>query len=156
LPAISAITLGHLRSIIYSETPIQITLIDYICVVPPSIADAPSEYTVPQGESVRLLCEAHGDPKPQITWTKNGMRVSEVDPHYFIDDAGNLEIYTVDQLDSGIYSCTAVNVAGVKEKRLTLSIQSAFTSHYIIWFHLLKSSAAQLVKSAPKDWLSFK
>jgi hypothetical protein len=94
--------------------------------VPPSIADSPSEYTAPQGGSVRLLCEASGDPKPQITWTKNGMRISELDPHYFLDDSGSLEIYTVDQQDSGTYSCTAVNVAGVKEKRLSLSIQSEF------------------------------
>ena len=73
---------------------------------------------------MRLLCEAHGDPKPQITWTKNGLRISEADPHYFIDDTGSLEVFTVDQQDAGMYSCMAVNVAGVKEKRLSLSVQS--------------------------------
>jgi L1 cell adhesion molecule len=79
---------------------------------------------VTQGQSVRLLCEAHGDPKPQITWTKNGMRISEVDPHYFVDETGSLEIFSVDPQDTATYSCTVVNMAGIKEKRLSLFVQS--------------------------------
>ncbi len=41
--------------------------------VPPSIDDnEDQELTVIQDKSIRLPCEVTGDPRPQITWTKNG------------------------------------------------------------------------------------
>ena len=94
--------------------------------VPPSIADSPSEYYVREGSSVRLACDVEGDPKPQITWTKNGMRISDSGPHYFMDGSGSLEVLSADQRDTGTYSCTAVNVAGLREKRISLHVHSQF------------------------------
>ena len=90
----------------------------------PAIKDSESELTVTQGQSIRLPCEVTGDPRPQITWTKNGVRISEVDPHYFISEAGSLEIFSADPGDTATYSCTAMNIVGVKEKRMTLFVRS--------------------------------
>lgn len=92
--------------------------------VPPEIKDSAHNFTVVQDHSVRLPCEVSGDPRPQIAWTKNGARISEVDPHYFISEDGSLEIFSADPQDTATYSCTALNVAGVKEKRMTLFVQS--------------------------------
>jgi Immunoglobulin I-set domain len=92
--------------------------------VPPLIRDTPGDIVVTQGRSIRLPCEVSGDPRPQITWTKNGVRLSEVDPHYFISESGSLEIFSADPQDTATYSCTAINVAGVKEKRIMLFVQS--------------------------------
>lgn len=94
-------------------------------IVPPSIEDHNDrDFTVIQDHSARLPCEVSGDPRPQITWTKNGVRISEMDPHYFISEDGSLEIFSADPQDTATYSCTAINVAGVKEKRMTLFVQS--------------------------------
>ena len=93
-----------------------------VLTVPPSIADSPSEYYVSEGSSVRLTCDVTGDPKPQIIWTKNGMRISDSGPHYFMDGSGSLEVLSADQRDTGAYSCTAVNVAGLREKRISLHV----------------------------------
>ena len=96
----------------------------YFCLVPPVIEDDTDvDLAVIQDRSIRLPCEVRGDPRPQITWTKNGLRIAESDPHYFISEEGSLEIFSADPQDTATYSCTAINVAGVKEKRITLFVQ---------------------------------
>ena len=97
----------------------------FLFPVPPAIRDPNNrDLTATQGHSVTLPCEVSGDPKPQITWTKNGVRISEADPHYFISAGGSLEIFSADPRDTATYSCTAINIAGVQEKRMTLFVQS--------------------------------
>jgi len=91
-------------------------------IVPPSIADSPSNYSVAEGSSVRLDCVVDGDPKPQITWSKNGERISATDPHYLMNSSGSLEVLSADENDAGTYTCAAVNVAGLREKRISLLV----------------------------------
>ena len=95
--------------------------------VPPAIVEGERDFTVIQDHSASLPCEVTGDPRPQITWTKNGVRISESDPHYFISEDGSLEIFSADPQDTATYSCTAINVAGVMEKRMTLFVQSQYS-----------------------------
>jgi len=97
-----------------------------VLTVPPSIGESASEYAVSEGSSVRLACDVEGDPKPQITWSKNGMRISDTDAHYFVDDGGSLEVLSVDRQDTASYVCTAVNIAGLREKRISLLVHSQF------------------------------
>ena len=82
------------------------------------------ELFVTQGSSITLPCEVTGDPEPEVSWTKNGQRISETDPHYLMRESGSLDIFTVDPHDTGTYSCTAINIAGSREKRITLFVQS--------------------------------
>jgi len=90
--------------------------------VPPSITESKSELSVNQGQSIRLLCEVVGNPRPQIAWMKNGLRISESDPHYFISESGSLEIFSADRSDTAIYICTASNNIGVMEKPISLVV----------------------------------
>jgi len=73
---------------------------------------------------VRLVCDVEGDPEPEITWSKNGRRISDSDPHYFMDSSGSLEVLSADLHDTATFVCTAVNVAGLREKRIRLSVHS--------------------------------
>lgn len=98
--------------------------------VPPTIADSASEYSVTEGSSVRLACDVEGDPKPEVTWSKNGMRISDTDPHYFVDGSGSLKVLSVDQRDTATYSCTAVNIAGITEKRINLLVHSQLYTNF--------------------------
>ena len=92
-------------------------------VVAPVIADSSSEVSVISGESAVLQCEVSGEPRPQVTWTKNGVRLSsQTDPHYYITETGSLQIFSAHPDDTATYSCTAINVAGVTEKRIMLFV----------------------------------
>lgn len=44
----------------------------FVPAVPPGIDHAPSAYQVVEGSGVTLFCNATGNPKPGITWTKEG------------------------------------------------------------------------------------
>jgi len=98
-----------------------------VCAVAPSIADSASEVSVTAGQSAVLSCEVGGDPRPQVTWTKNGIRLSaDTDPHYFVAETGSLEIFSAHPDDTATYSCTAINVAGVTEKRVVLFVHGQY------------------------------
>ncbi len=104
--------------------PNVLTMEFLFIAVPPSIeSEGDVDLKVIQDRSITLPCQVSGDPRPQITWTKNGVRIAESDPHYFISEQGSLEIFSADPQDTATYSCTAINVAGVKEKRITLFVQ---------------------------------
>jgi len=105
-----------------------------VYAVAPVIAESDSEVTVTAGQSAVLHCEVSGDPQPQVTWTKNGVRLSsDSDPHYFITEAGSLEIFSVHPDDTATYSCTAINVAGVREKRLMLFVHGEKLQQYFMY-----------------------
>ena len=102
--------------------------------VPPSIADSASQYSVSQGSSVRLVCDVEGDPEPEITWTKNGLPIADTNPHYFQDGSGSLEVLSADRHDTATYACTAVNVAGLREKRIRLFVHGLFPIILVTYF----------------------
>ena len=79
---------------------------------------------ITQGSSITLPCHVTGDPEPQVSWTKNGQQIAETDPHYLLGESGSLQIFSANPQDTGTYSCTAINIAGVREKRITLFVQS--------------------------------
>lgn len=49
-----------------------------------------------------LECKAFGEPKPKITWQRNGIRV-ETGLRYIVDNDGSLKIIDAQSSDSGIY-----------------------------------------------------
>jgi len=103
--------------------------------VAPLIADSPSEVFVTAGQSALLPCHVSGKPRPQVTWTKNGVRLSsDSDPHYFITESGSLEIFSAHPDDTATYSCTALNVAGVREKRVMLFVHGQCTLYLFVHY----------------------
>ena len=105
-----------------------------ILLVPPTIkdADGQKDFTVIQGNSIKLPCEVSGDPRPIVTWTKNSNRLSITDPHYFINEEGSLEIFSADPQDTATYTCTAINVAAIVEKTMTLFVEGNY-----VFLHML-------------------
>ncbi|KAK0173757.1 hypothetical protein PV328_006905 [Microctonus aethiopoides] len=96
----------------------------------PSFSKIPHDIRVTAGSTARLECSADGRPPPQIAWQKDGgndfpaarerrMHMMPTDPVLFIVD--------VKTADSGVYSCTAQNLAGLIVANATLTILEAPT-----------------------------
>lgn len=60
---------------------------------------------------VKLDCKASGSPKPEITWSKNGITL-DIRSRYYQDEEGSLTIRPLSPSDYGIYRCDAANNLG--------------------------------------------
>ncbi|XP_046683959.1 leucine-rich repeats and immunoglobulin-like domains protein 3 [Homalodisca vitripennis] len=91
----------------------------------PQLLKKPSNVTTKAGSMARLECAASGHPSPQIGWQKDGgtdfpaaqerrVHVMPTDDVFFI--------VNVKPVDSGVYSCTARNIAGMVITNATLTV----------------------------------
>ncbi|XP_078604169.1 hemicentin-1-like isoform X2 [Branchiostoma floridae x Branchiostoma japonicum] len=96
---------------------------DYILdvQVSPSISEDETEYTVVQGRQVVLTCDADGVPSPTVSWNNQGEPVSGRQG-MSISDTGALIISSARPEDSGPYTCTAINPAGVASRQVNLQV----------------------------------
>nr|XP_061790885.1 hemicentin-1-like [Nerophis lumbriciformis] len=94
---------------------------------PPIIdGDLHSNRIEPLGGNAILNCDVRGDPLPKIQWSKNGMNL-HINNRIRQLDNGSLAIYGTVTEDAGNYVCVATNDAGVVEKSVMLTLQSAPT-----------------------------
>ncbi|XP_028259472.1 hemicentin-1 [Parambassis ranga] len=94
---------------------------------PPIIdGDPHSNRIEPLGGNAILNCEVRGDPLPTIQWSKNGINIHISNRIRQLDN-GSLAIYGTVSEDAGNYICVATNDAGVVERSVTLTLQSAPT-----------------------------
>ncbi|KAK3706059.1 hypothetical protein QZH41_004157 [Actinostola sp. cb2023] len=79
----------------------------------PNIAVHPQSRTVLAGSNVTLTCNATGSPVPDITWKKNGNKVSEtpVETATSTSRLSVLHLINVQEEDVGVYTCYANNSA---------------------------------------------
>jgi len=89
----------------------------------------PQNLTLKAGSTAKLECQAEGEPKPEISWHKDGggyfpaaserrMHVLPADVTFFIVD--------VKFGDSGTYSCSAENLAGKVTTDVVLTVVGMF------------------------------
>ncbi|XP_074027541.1 roundabout 3 [Leptinotarsa decemlineata] len=78
---------------------------------PPVILNGPVNQTLPIDSVAYMSCEAHGNPKPVISWYKEGVPVS---PSHRINmsNPNHLELYNLQKEDSGPYTCVASSRGG--------------------------------------------
>ncbi|XP_072552989.1 basement membrane-specific heparan sulfate proteoglycan core protein [Salminus brasiliensis] len=79
-----------------------------------------SVQTVMVGNSVEFECQAIGEPKPTIRWSKVGGSL----PDHVQVKGGMLRIVQVAEADAGQYRCTATNDVGSVQSTVVLNIQS--------------------------------
>ncbi|CAK6971319.1 hemicentin-1 [Scomber scombrus] len=92
---------------------------------PPIIdGDLHSNRIEPLGGNAILNCEVRGDPLPTIQWIKSGINIHISNRIRQLDN-GSLAIYGTVSEDAGNYMCVATNDAGVVERSVTLTLQSA-------------------------------
>ena len=71
----------------------------------------------------RLECDVAGVPEPTLTWTKNGETLEEDGERLKVTRAGRiLQIAAAEVADTGVYACTATNVAGQDQRVYRLQV----------------------------------
>ncbi|XP_055017752.1 hemicentin-1 [Boleophthalmus pectinirostris] len=76
--------------------------------------------TLQVGSSVTLQCEAHGVPRPEVTWYKNGLQLAP--GNGLIINDHQLEITGVQIADGGTYTCKVSNVAGQVDRTFRVAV----------------------------------
>ncbi|XP_012818358.1 peroxidasin isoform X1 [Xenopus tropicalis] len=92
----------------------------------PQFTVVPQDRNVFEGHTVDFHCEAQGNPKPVIAWTKGGNQLS-VDRRHQVLSSGTLRILRVALHDQGQYECQAVNIVGSKSTAAQLIVQTRVT-----------------------------
>ncbi|XP_053118296.1 obscurin isoform X21 [Hemicordylus capensis] len=72
-------------------------------------------FTVTEGKHAKMSCYVTGEPKPEIVWKKDGEVILEGRRHIIYEDEQEnfvLKILFCKQVDNGLYTCTASNLAG--------------------------------------------
>jgi len=89
-----------------------------IVKVPPKITTVPNRRpNVYAGQSITLICNASGDPLPNITWTREGFTEAEFNVSDF-----KLHLVNLQRKDIGGYKCTADNGYGTATSLSVLNI----------------------------------
>ncbi|RXM37141.1 WAP, Kazal, immunoglobulin, Kunitz and NTR domain-containing protein [Acipenser ruthenus] len=97
--------------------------------LPPALYNNPRHQSVYLGGTVSFHCDVVGNPKPDITWEKQTdhresliMRPDQMYGNLVITNIGQLVVYNAQPGDTGIYTCTARNTAGILRADFPLSV----------------------------------
>ena len=69
-----------------------------------------------------LECKVTGRPVPIITWKRNGLLVKTSPRIYISPDRSQLQIFSVQQENAGMYTCLADNVVGDSSGTITVTV----------------------------------
>ncbi|CAG5863670.1 unnamed protein product [Menidia menidia] len=111
------------RCVVSNEAGSDDRSINLTVIVPPSIADEPTELVVSRLSPVVIACTASGVPQPTIHWSKDGMPLPNKGQGYSILPTGPVEITSAELSHDGRYSCTAKNIAGSTHRQVQLTVQ---------------------------------
>ncbi|XP_054894270.1 peroxidasin isoform X1 [Poeciliopsis prolifica] len=89
--------------------------------VTPVFTNAPRDLTVESGQDVQIPCSAQGQPRPVLTWNKDGVQITE-SGKFHISEEGYLEVKDVGTADAGRYECVARNPIGYQAARMVLTV----------------------------------
>ena len=74
-----------------------------------------------------MPCVTDGNPAPEITWTKEGdSEALDVQDRFRVLENGSLVIEQPNADDSGSYTCTAKNPAGMDTYEVAVEVYSKF------------------------------
>ncbi|XP_030233140.1 immunoglobulin superfamily DCC subclass member 3 isoform X2 [Gadus morhua] len=89
---------------------------------PAEFVQPPQSIARPVGTTAIFSCQAQGQPRPQLTWLKNG-QILEPGGHVKLrNNNSTLTIYGISQDDDAIYQCIAENSAGSTQASARLTV----------------------------------
>lgn len=96
----------------------------------PTFVEKPRIMSQDNGKLVIMECKVRANPKPEITWTKEGVLITETSQIKMYCDENDdiyvirLELAEPNLDDSGLYKCNIHNNLGEVNANLTLNIES--------------------------------
>ncbi|KAM9788999.1 roundabout homolog 4 [Neosynchiropus ocellatus] len=87
----------------------------------PVLVLKPEDATVKVGESAQFYCQAKGDPRPAVVWSREQGPLPN--GRYLVDPDQTLQIHYVTPQDAGKYTCTAANDVGVVSASGQLTVE---------------------------------
>ena len=120
----------------YNDTAMyNYSLMNYLVVIP-SISVLINNEIRNQADNITFLCQAVGEPVPDISWYFNGVmiNVSDNSSKYMImsrslnttTTENTLTVYNVTSSDVGTYSCNATNAVGNDSSSGHLQVNGKF------------------------------
>ena len=77
---------------------------------PPVVEEKPGNKTVNEGNNVTFQCRATGNPFPTLSWTKDGITISQNSKNIVLSQGNKtLTITNAKRNDAGKYVCSATN-----------------------------------------------
>lgn len=103
-----------------------------------------TSFHIPQfvhfGANATLVCDVSGIPQPTVTWYRNDI----VQSHVRHVSSGVFFISSVVESDTGLYTCVALNAAGILSRQNNLTVQVAPSSLVQVSAIPLSSTVIQL------------
>ncbi|XP_035995561.1 myosin light chain kinase, smooth muscle-like [Fundulus heteroclitus] len=99
---------------------------------------------------VKLSVKVTGEPKPAVSWSKDGKAISQGGKYELFEDqcSAHLEIYESEVSDSGVYKCTATNSSGAVSTSCTVTVQAPKSSAMISEEVLRKEMIHEEIRSS--------
>ena len=114
----------------------------FVVIVPPQLKYLPKDIETFERIDIKIPCEVTGNPRPKITWHKNGDVIDEIKfEHIKVGDDG-ITIMEALESDEGIYQCFAKNDGGEVKASAQLTIKRKSMCRNIIFFFDLHCSTA--------------
>lgn len=85
----------------------------------------PEQVFVVDGQTVKVDCNARGQPNPVISWTDGDRQVGS-DGRVNVDESGTLEIREFSKSDEGQYRCLATNTHGTDSETIDITRAGKF------------------------------
>lgn len=98
--------------------------------MPPRFINPICDMETPEGTTVMFECSLMGIPSPIVSWFKGDKKIPHNNKKYFHSSDGDnhfLKICKVSTLDSGVYTCRAINIVGETLCRASLVVLNAKT-----------------------------
>ncbi|CAN7984038.1 unnamed protein product, partial [Ixodes hexagonus] len=91
----------------------------------PIFVAAPRNMVAVKGTNITLDCAANGNPRPNLTWLKDGVTIdmSLLDSRFRNVGVGSLQIENIQEADEGTYMCRAENHEDSVDASATIEIQ---------------------------------
>ncbi|KAL1444292.1 hypothetical protein MTO96_007078 [Rhipicephalus appendiculatus] len=91
----------------------------------PTFVAAPKSTVAVKGSNVTLDCAANGNPRPNLTWLKDGVTIdmSLLDSRFRKVGVGSLQIESIQEADEGTYMCRAENHEDSVDASATVEVQ---------------------------------
>ncbi|KAM3830683.1 protein turtle homolog B [Vipera latastei] len=89
---------------------------------PPTFTETPPQYVeAKEGGSITLTCMAFGNPKPTVTWLREGEFLGDNNKYRVTD--GSLTVTSISRNDRGAYTCRAYSIQGEAVHTTRLLVQ---------------------------------